>query len=102
MKTIIYLHDNVFSVFNQLIETREICINSDRKTVLLAVKTFADKGLRYNTKTGKTYLSGIKMSEYVKNSDIPIYANEQECSFWEFAGFICNGISRVQRGYKII
>lgn len=61
--------------------------------------------LRYNPKTGKTYSNDFKntcVAEYVETKDIPKYEDTETCACWEFAGFVRNSASRLQRGYSAI
>lgn len=59
--------------------------------------------LRYNIKSGKTYLDNEVYSEYVYKKDIPVY-EDGEIDYLlsdAFEGFILNGASKLSRGYEI-
>ena len=74
--------------------------NCDRDLLLACINTHACRNLAYNTKTGHTFDRDGELSRYVNKEDIPQYEHNSDCAFWQFSGFICNSISRVQRGFK--
>ena len=64
------------------------------------IEFHANRNLRYNKRTGKTYDVSGKIAEFVYDKDVPVYDSNEECAYWAFSGHICNSISRIQRGYS--
>lgn len=99
MKTVIFLADFKEFVFSEIIDKREIAKNCSRELISDCIDFHIKNGLKYNSQTGKTInLDGI-ISEYVHTDEIPVYDNSEQAAFWQFAGIICNSISKIQRGY---
>lgn len=73
------------------------------KHIKESIEYHVKHNLRYDIKSGKTYLDNEVWSEYSYKNDIPVYEdNELEYLLSDaFIGFILNGANRLNRGFKI-
>lgn len=107
MDNIVKLNDYRIEVYNMLLNDYTsiwgtTARNCGRDLLLSCVNLWACRYLAYNKKTGHTFDRDGLQAKYVNKKDIPQYNNDSSCAFWEFSGFICNSISRVQKGFKAI
>jgi len=93
----VYLKNNIEYVKNEIIAKREIGKTVSNYLLTDAINFHVKQNLRYNEKTGTTYKKNEWCSKYIDQK--PEYETEEECAFWEFAGEICNSISRKQRNF---
>lgn len=69
-----------------------------------AIEELCNANLKYNIKSGKTYISNEVVSEYCFKNDIPKYEDGNEIEVVE-AQFICNimnSAGRLTRGHSAI
>ena len=103
MDAIIYLKGNEE-------KAKEIALlkNSERKYevlsveyILQSIKELSKLRLRYDRKTGVVYIGSEWRSRPSNEMDVMHYDSVDEVIEWELMGWILNGASRLQRGFKV-
>lgn len=106
MKTVIYLKGNEETALRIALERNNSRFGSNyyykEENIIKAIKELSKANLRYNTKTGTTYLKNEWICKPTNKNDIEKYDNIEEVIRWQFVCEIMNGASRLERGLKAI
>lgn len=106
--------NNIILLKNYTKEAFKLAIDRNNKRVMnreyhyteeeieKALSKLVEHNLKYSTKSGKLYLDGEVISEYVSKRDIPLYDSEMEVVEYQFVNYIMNSASRLTRGVEAV
>lgn len=101
MNEVIYLKDNKEKTL-ELVLKDEASIVYKRKYIEEGLEELAKKGLKYNTKTGVTYIGREERERFSDKEDIPKYSTVEEVLEDQFVQYVLNSASRLERGYTAV
>ena len=103
MKNIVYLRGNE-EIAKELAFLRNArrefeVLKSDN--IIKSIEELSRLNLRYNINTGVVYIGNEWRSRPSNPKDIQVYDTIEDIIEWELMGWILNGASRLQRGFKV-